>query len=375
MGSFFRNKIAFILNKHKLIKRIIFRPVLILKRIRSYPKAQYFYKRFCNEVNNRHTFKNTIWYFCVAEHPNLGDLAQRYCIENWCKQNYPDYQIIRIATLGFLRNKRSSIDIIKRNYVPEDIFVFQSGYTMSDLHPDDKVRKSIIANFPLVKTLIFPQTILYNNEKNRIYMNDILRQNKNLLLLTRDSLSYKYAKEKFPEVRTELYPDIVTTLIGKKEFLSEKRGIALCVRNDGEKYYSYEEMECLKEQLELIAPVDVTDTNSSSLKKIDFLSIEKNIWDKIKVFSQYKVIITDRYHGTIFSLIAGTPVIVIRTKDHKVSTGVKWFEGIYDDYVYYCDNLESIPLIINKIMGQKSKKKIEPYFDEQYYSKLIYKFQ
>lgn len=50
--------------------------------------------------------------------------------------------------------------------------------------------------------------------------------------------------------------------------------------------------------------------------------------------SHYKVVITDRYHGTIFSLIANTPVIIIKSTDHKVTTGADWFKGIYDDYVY-----------------------------------------
>ncbi len=53
-----------------------------------------------------------------------------------------------------------------------------------------------------------------------------------------------------------------------------------------------------------------------------------------------KLIITDRYHGTILSLVAGTPVIVIKTTDHKVTTGAEWFRGVYDDYVYLAESLQ-----------------------------------
>ncbi|WP_082026255.1 polysaccharide pyruvyl transferase family protein [Prevotella pectinovora] len=43
----------------------------------------------------------------------------------------------------------------------------------------------------------------------------------------------------------------------------------------------------------------------------------------LQQFAKYQVVITDRYHGTIFSQIVNTPVIVISSTDHKLRSGVK----------------------------------------------------
>ena len=69
---------------------------------------------------------------------------------------------------------------------------------------------------------------------------------------------------------------------------------------------------------------------------------QKHIINEIERYSHYKLIVTDRYHGTIFSLVAGTPVIIIKTTDHKVITGAEWFKGLYDKYVYVANTLDDV---------------------------------
>ena len=65
------------------------------------------------------------------------------------------------------------------------------------------------------------------------------------------------------------------------------------------------------------------------------------------------VTITDRYHGTIFSLCAGTPVIILKTTDHKVTTGADWFKGVYDDYVYVAKDLDDAYSLCQKVLAKK----------------------
>ena len=76
------------------------------------------------------------------------------------------------------------------------------------------------------------------------------------------------------------------------------------------------------------------------------------------------------HHGTIFSLCAGTPVIIIKTTDHKVTTGADWFKGIYDDYVYVAEDLDDAYRLASDILSKRISHKLEPYFKEQYYDKL-----
>ena len=87
-------------------------------------------------------------------------------------------------------------------------------------------------------------------------------------------------------------------------------------------------------------------------------------------FAHYKVIITDRYHGTIFSLISNTPVIVIKTKDHKVKTGVDWFKGRYDDQVSFAESLEDTKTKAENILKEHEYACNPPIFEKEFYEKL-----
>ena len=82
------------------------------------------------------------------------------------------------------------------------------------------------------------------------------------------------------------------------------------------------------------------------------------------------MVITDRYHGTIFSLVAGTPVIIIKTTDHKVVTGAEWFRGVYDDYVYLAETLDEAYELAKKLLSASLTNRLLPYFEKNYYDKL-----
>ena len=364
-----KNKITFFLNKNKNIKKIIKIPVIYFRSVKSYPKVKKMFARVCSDINTIEK-ENIIWYFCAPEHNNLGDLAQRMCIENWCKENYSNFRVIEIPSAVVNRFNKKMLDLMKKYLKEEHVIIFQSGYTMTDGHPDDKVRLTILNEFYKNRVLIFPQTILYENNNNMLSMYETLKKCERLLLLTRDQLSYDYASQNFKGINIELFPDIVTTLIGKKVYSQERNGIALCVRNDGEKYYSYGEISALENDLRKISSVNVTDTNDRELIDINSNSIQTAVWKKIDTFANYKLMITDRYHGTIFSLMSNTPVIVMKTKDHKVSTGVKWFKNIYDDYAFYCDDIKNISNLASNIISSQNNTEIKPYFKREYYDKL-----
>lgn len=362
-------KVSYFTNEHNLIKSIARKPALLYRYIRSYPKAKALYKKIVSDVENAYGDK-IIWYCCAPVHQNLGDLAQRMCIKKWLEENYPDHCVIEVPTKGILTFKKQVLEAVKKKYSKEQLVVFQSGYTMTDHHPDERVRQIVLDNFSESPILIFPQTILFNDEKKLAKCRDSLKKCSRLLLLTRDRKSYEFAVEHFPGVKTELFPDIVTTLIGTRDHSDKRSGIGLCVRNDGEKYYSYEQIDALKEKLGKLADVSVTDTDCSGIGEITDETIRSAVLDKIDKFAGKELIITDRYHGTIFSLIAETPVIVIKTRDHKVSTGVDWFKNVYDDNVFYCEDIEKVPGLAAEILSESGERKLAPHFKENYYDKL-----
>lgn len=194
----------------------------------------------------------------------------------------------------------------------------------------------------------------------------------NLTLYCRDEVSLEKANHLFPNVTNKLMPDVVTSLIGNETFQfpeTRKNGIMFCVRNDGEKFYTDNQITELRMRLEswktsmcdttIVAPVWKWDVNREQL-----------IHQILQQFAKYQVVITDRYHGTIFSQIVNTPVIVISSTDHKLSSGVKWFphEKFSDNISFAKDLNEAYEKAVDILKRNGAVKKNPAWFKENYFS-------
>lgn len=326
-------------------------------------------KRIKKEVSNIKS-KKIVYYLGITEHNNLGDNAQHYCIKKWIQKNLSEYQMVMVdATTiimingGWLRWFKKTFDSNK------DLIVFQSGYCTQDLGGTHELMHRIIAdNFPTAKILMMPQTIYFQHEENRKRTSESYDQCKNMLFLARDEVSYQQALQMFPHLKVKLYPDIVTTLIGKYSFNNKRDKIFICRRDDGEKFYTEDELVNLKIKLEKLAPVEIGDTQYEGENLREHL--EEAINEIIEKMSHYKCVITDRYHGTIFSLCANTPVIIIKSNDHKVVTGANWFKGVYNNHVYVAKDLDDAYNKVQEICKNFDYIKLKEYFDIEYYNKL-----
>lgn len=315
-----------------------------------------------------------IYYCGIPVHGNLGDLAQGVCIRRWLKKNYPDYHVTEIETNSLVNTRHSCLNKLKRGFNNQtDFVIFQSGYTTTDLGGyADVMHQAVINVLPDARILMMPQTIFFKTEERERLCSQVYNGHKKMLFLARDVISYEKAKEMFPDIPKKCFPDIVTTLIGSLESNTKREGIIFCLRDDGEKYYSEQELSTLLEQCKSIARVDRTDTTKD---KSVVCEAERFINSEINLYSKYKVMITDRYHGTILSLVAGTPVVIIKTTDHKVTSGADWFKGVYDDYVYLAENLEEAYQLVKKIYSRERYETLKPYFEENYYDKLPAMFE
>lgn len=312
-----------------------------------------------------------VFYLGITAHSNLGDMAQHYCITKWIRENYPDYELIMFESNTVVDRKSGFLEKFKKKYGKEDIIVFQSGYTTQDLGGNHEyMHRMIVDNMPEANILMMPQTIFFKEDINRKRCSESLDKAQHMLFLARDFKSEKMAKEMFPHQPVKAFPDIVTTLIGTLLFHNERSGVCLCCRNDGEKYYSDEDLLMLSQRLEKIEQVTRTDTTIEASYKEIRENIQSFIEREIEKFSRYKVVITDRYHGTIFSIAAGTPVVILKTTDHKVTTGADWFKGVYDDYVCVSTDLDDAYNKALLYMQNERSHEMSPYFKQQYYDKL-----
>ena len=312
-----------------------------------------------------------IWYFCVPTHSNLGDQAQACCIEKYFRKFFSDHIVFKLSNNAFDFYEEKILMILKEKIKETDLIFFQSGYTFTGIHPYENMHRKIVENFPYNKIVFLPQTVKFKNQKILENVQNFYGKYDNIYFFARDKISYDIYKSIFPEHRNDhCFPDIVTTEIGNYDFNNnERNGILLCVRNDVEKLYSFQEISLFKEKLQKIAKVSLSDTNSET-KENSLKEYWKKIEETIDDYAQYQVIITDRYHGTIFALIANTPVIILKTTDHKVVTGADWFEGVYEDYVYVVNDLEEASQVAQQIVTGFEYRKLPSYFKEKYYDRL-----
>ncbi|MFZ5986467.1 MAG: polysaccharide pyruvyl transferase family protein [Bacillota bacterium] len=357
--------------KNKILSIILKVPYRAFRKIINYPRDKKDSKLIINKLSSVNSDKKKrIWYFCVAMHPNLGDQAQNLCIRRWLDNYYNDYEVVEIPTDPVNSSRSAFLKILKKQIALSDLIIFQSGYCITDSHPDERVHRLIIEHFPDNKIVFFPQTILFTSEKQKAITERIYNRHKRITLMARDKVSYETAKKMFKTAEVLLYPDIVTSLIGKYRYQNQRQGILFCMRNDSEQYYEKSQIADLRRRFLSITRTDITDTTISVGRDELVKNIKGIIESTFEKFSNYKLVITDRYHGTIFSLISQTPVIVIDSTDHKLSSGVDWFKGVYDNCVYYARSLEDAYKKACEILQRECEYNIDDYFDKNYYQKL-----
>lgn len=315
--------------------------------------------------------KKRIYYFLTPTHSNLGDQAQLLCWLRFFKQWYPAYEVFQIPLLA---GTDEVFNVIKKNITSHDLVYIHSGYLVCDLYDNWQMLCKVVDCFKESKITILPQTVHFISTSIQAKVSLCFNRHPDLHLICRDKVSYEKAKLLFHIAEISLKPDVVTSLIGTNYASCpyQRNGIMFCMRNDAEKLYSDEQINSLKEKLRgnLIRSSDTT--------------IKADIWDWAKrreniiksflcEFAKYQLIITDRYHGTIFSQIADTPVIVLASTDHKLKSGVDWFpKDIFSENIMFAKDLEEAYSMATHILERKGKIKKNPsYFLDTFYSNPI----
>jgi len=361
-NTIMKNEVAF------CIVRFFFTPIRIVKEFICR-------RRMANELIAKHSNVGKedlkVFYFGIPEHNNLGDIAQTYCTRMWVNDNYPNRILIEAKTR--VTFDRKFITFMENIISNDDLILFQSGYCTRHNNPDHLMHLHIAKKFSHNALIVLPQTVKLDDNKDVECTKKIFENCSRLRFITRDKISYKKALSFIDESRLACFPDIVTSLIGRIRVEGERKGVLLCVRDDDEKYYSREQLDNLKRKLGFaFERVDETDTNSLHSAEKVFKNLEQEINDKITQFAQYKCIITDRYHGTIFSLISNTPVIVIKTNDHKVTSAIEWFKGLYDSKaVRFASSLDEAYEMAKEIQDENIRIMNDSVLYERFYKMAL----
>lgn len=294
--------------------------------------------------NKRVILIGTPWY------GNLGDHAITIGEKYILKKSFPDYKLIDIPyNIYFSKITR----LFGLHIKDSDRIFLQGGGNLGSLYPREEIlRRDVIKKYKHNKIVIMPVSIFFHNDnfgRNELKKSQaIYNIHKDLTILSRDEVSYDFAKKHFDRVNNVLAPDAATSLdgiISDKKFV--RNGVQFFLRKDIEKILPYSVIDSLKEYIQLQGiSFNISDTI------VDHEVIEKDrkneVFNKLYLAKKSRLVITDRYHGLIFSVITHTPVIVFKSFDTKISSGVKWFKDL--DWVHYVDSKDTnkITYLIDK---------------------------
>ena len=284
---------------------------------------------------------------------NLGDHLISLSSIEFINNIYKNKKVIEIPTQFFTKNQIKLKNIINSN-VP--IFIVGGGW-MGNIWPDDEYRmQEMIKTFSNNEIFILPQTVYYDfNLKNaKKVLSDAISTYKNCKKITmffRDQNSYNFAIENFNFINVDIFlsPDI--GLYYKTLFKEKKEdNIMLCMRNDREQNKKNNIIEYIKY---------ISKENNYKLKKTDtVVKFSIPIWlrktkvnKKIKQMSKSSLIITDRLHGMIFSVLSNTKCIAFDNRTHKVF-------GVYNLWLYKNKNIIFMDNNITKEKFEETIKKL-----------------
>lgn len=265
---------------------------------------------------------------------NVGDHAQAVAIIQWLERLLPDTPWVELDKkhvphlFGVLRHfVRAEYDI-----------VVHSGGNMGDLGVwSEGLRTKLVRAFPNNRIISLPQTVSFSDtaEGRQLLRASIsaYESHRNLVLVARDHRSLELARTWFRGATVDICPDFVLNYDYSRSSALRNGRCLLCLRHDSESVIDAEAIQTKIEEMDM--EWDPYDTTLS--KPIRVSQRSRVLHETLHRFARYSLVVTDRFHGLIFAVLARTPVVVLPTVDHKLESGVEWFEGF--DRVVYCEDL------------------------------------
>lgn len=278
---------------------------------------------------------------------NIGDHAQVVAISRWFQAHFPDFPVLEV-------DKNESvqyIDVLAQAVEPGDVIFLHSGGNLGDRGVwSERARRGLITRFAKNAVVSLPQTIYFSDtEKGKAECNrtrEIYAAHPNLTIIGRDAVSARLAGELFPNATTFAIPDFVLSLPMRQSTPAHAPArVLLCLRNDDESILNGDR----RRQLIAAAGESATVLDTQHHAPIAIGKREAILEALLHRFSQHDIVVTDRYHGAIFSVISGKPTVVLPTVDHKLTSAIDWFSDYQN--VRMVENIENIESVIAELLA------------------------
>jgi exopolysaccharide biosynthesis predicted pyruvyltransferase EpsI len=237
--------------------------------------------------------------------------------------------------------------------------VFHGGGNLGDLWPKHQnFREHLIGKYKDREIYILPQTIYFREPQNLEKAKQVFNSHPNLTLFCRDRVSYEIAKKHFYDCQIKLAPDMAFQLLEPRYKLEDlqvgsKTGESLYLKRkdkeNSDKFHidasSY--IDCVEDWISF-NEIDNRAAQISRLQRDIFpdvirgkfyhktkaMALEKQnltlnlLYMGVQQLSKYSLIVTDRLHGHILSILLGIPNIFMPNSYHKNQAFYEtWTEG------------------------------------------------
>lgn len=295
---------------------------------------------------------------------NVGDHAQVIAIRAWLEKHFPELVVIEID-----KNQGSYLLPALRWLVgPDDLFFLHSGGNLGDRGKwSESKRREIISTFPGNQIISLPQTIYFsdttNGKKEQENTRRIYATHPNLTVIGRDPRSGELAAELFPKAKTFCMPDFVLSLPPRSSAIKNNPPkILICLRLDNESALTPEQRQQIGDSL----PYECTYYDTTIPKAIKVDRREAVLDNTLSLFLAADVVVTDRYHGLIFTVLCQKPCVVLRTVDHKLTSAIHWFKDM--PQIMFAQNIDEVPSLVERCLKIEDRK--TPDWSGQYFDKI-----
>lgn len=293
-------------------------------------------------------YKKKIFLLGIPIHGNLGDQAIAYGEVCFLNENFSDYKLIEIESGTIARHSH-----FLKKMIGDSIILIHGGGFLGTLWPtEEEMFRKVLTDFNDNKIIVLPQTIFFDEDENGKKMleesKQIYSSHPNLYICCREEYSYKFMKDNFNKCNILLIPDMVLYLNSVIN-TQEKHNVLFCIRNDHEKVnHSFNDV--INDIHSRGLKIDYTDTVIK--RKIFNHNRKKYVYSKIKQFSEYKLVVTDRLHGMVFTFLSKTPCLIYENKSYKVRGVYKWLSKF--DYIKLY-NVDTVNNDLNYLFNSEFK--------------------
>ncbi len=295
---------------------------------------------------------------------NVGDHAQVIAIRSWLEKHFPELPVIEMDK----DQGNYFLPALRWLVQPEDVFFLHSGGNLGDRGIwSESRRRLIISTFLNNQIISLPQTIYFSDTSTGRIERENTRQiyatHLNLTIIGRDPCSGELAAELFPKAKTFCMPDFALSLSPRKSQQKNKPPkVLLCLRLDDESALTADQRKKIADSI----PYKCTYYDTNLDKPIEINQREVILDSMLNMFLASDVVVTDRYHGLIFSILCHKPCIVLRTIDHKLTSAMHWFKDL--PFVMFAQDIDEIPSLVKLCLAIESCQ--VPNWNAKYFDKI-----